>query len=162
MLKRSFILICYILLSAINNNVDFKIQTDTATRIGASKRTHSDRSSAPPRSRAVTISKVRPPTMQRDTLTRPDFLGVDWLDWSSVHQLHSLVCPFHQAASVEDVLRNVFGLYEQGWTGMLTSLLCSSEGMATSSFSEEERCMAVCIKNYREAYHGRSGLIYMG
>ena len=66
--------------------------------------------------------------MEYEDSSKPDFLGVDWLNLSCVYLLHSSLIPSRQATDAAALLRTALDLYTSDSMGTLTSFLYIRRG----------------------------------
>ena len=80
--------------------------------------------------------------MEYEDSSKPDFLGVDWLNLSCVYLLHSSLIPSRQATDAAALLRNALDLYTSDSMGTLTSFFYGLDGMARPDLKAGENAMA--------------------
>ena len=100
--------------------------------------------------------------MEYEDSSKPDFLGVDWLNLSCVYLLHSSLIPSRQATDAAALLRNALDLYTSDSMGTLTSFLYGLDGMARPDLKAGENAMSDNIANYRNSSHWLARLGQIG
>ena len=100
--------------------------------------------------------------MEYEDSSKPDFLGVDWLNLSCVYLLHSSLIPSRQATDAAALLCNALDLYTSDSMGTLTSFLYGLDGMARPDLKAGENAMAANIAKYRNSSHWLAGLGQIG